>query len=188
MCYLSQWVGLIHKLAQGIRSKETIDYTTDGFSVNQICRCEHFVVTNIHAFANSTAHTSQTYCKLIAELLTYGTNASVTQMVNIIDIGFTVNQFNEILDNFNDVLTSQYAHCWINVHIQFTVDAVTTNIAQVIALVTKEEVENYFFCTGIVSRISISQLTVDISNSFLFTITCILHQGVEDCAVIGTAA
>ena len=141
MCYLSQWVGLIHELAQGIRSKETVDYTTDGFSVNQICRCEHFVVTNIHAFANSTAHTGQTYCKLIAELLTYGTNASVTQMVNIIDIGFTVNQFNETLDNFNDVLTSQDAHSWINVHIQFTVDAVTTNMAQVIALVTKEEVE-----------------------------------------------
>ena len=61
---------------------------------------------------------------------------------------------------------STYIHA--GVKIQLLVDSVTSNLTEVITLVREEEVLNHLTSTLVISRVCITQLTVDICNSFLF--------------------
>ena len=105
--HLCQWIGLIHELRQCVRSKETINDAGYGLGVYQVCRCEHFIIANVHTLTNRTGHTSKTYCKLVAQLFANRTDVTITQVVNIINCSLRVNQLYEILDNFNDIFFSQ---------------------------------------------------------------------------------
>ena len=83
--HLSEWVGLVHELRECVSTKERVDNAGNGLGVNQFCWCEHFVVTYIHTLANGTAHTCQTNSELVGELLANGTNATIAQVVDIIN-------------------------------------------------------------------------------------------------------
>ena len=135
VCYLGKGVGLVHELAQGIGTEESVDNTGDSLCVDQVCGTEHLIVTYVHALADGTAHTCQTYSELVCELLAYSTNTTVTQVVNIIDIGFAVDQLNQVLDNLNDILLGQYTDIVVGRQVQLLVDTITANLTQVITLV-----------------------------------------------------
>ena len=64
------------------------------------------------------------------------------------------------------------------------VDTITAYLTQVITLVTEEEVVDNLTCTGIIGRISVTQLAVDIQHSLLFTVGDILLQSIEDGRII----
>ena len=66
---LTQWIRLIHKLGQLVRSKETIDHRTQRLRIDQIRWSKDLVVTNIHTLPNGSSHPSQTNTKLAVELL-----------------------------------------------------------------------------------------------------------------------
>ena len=77
MCHFSKRVGLVHKLAQRIGSEERVDNAGYSLCINQVSRCEHFIVTHIHTLTNGTAHTCQTDGELIAELLAHSAHTTV---------------------------------------------------------------------------------------------------------------
>ena len=135
VCYLGKGIGLVHELAQGIGTKESVDYTGDGLCINQVCGTEHLIVTYVHALADGTAHTCQTDSELVCKLLAYSTDATVAQVVNIIDIGLAVDQLDQVLDNLNNVLLGQYTDIVVSRQVQLFVDTITTNLTQVITLV-----------------------------------------------------
>ena len=108
MSYLCQGVGLVHELAQCVCSEECVDNAGNCLCINKVSGTEHLVVTNIHTLANGTAHTSKTNCKLISQLFAYSTYTTIAQMVNIINVCLAVDQFDEILDNLNDILLCQH--------------------------------------------------------------------------------
>ena len=56
-------------------------------------------------------------------------------MVNIIDRSIAVDEVDEILDNLNDILLGQHASGLVCVKTQLAVDAVTSYLTEVIALV-----------------------------------------------------
>ena len=87
MSNLSQRVRLVHELGQRVSSEERIDNARNSFGVNQIGRSKHFVVANIHAFTDRSAHTGQTDGKLVGKLLAYRADTTVAQMVDIVDSG-----------------------------------------------------------------------------------------------------
>ena len=172
----SQGVCLVHELRQCVRSEEWVDYRRDCLRVNQINRSKHFIVTNVHTFANRTRHTSQTNSKLIRKLLTYCTYTTVTQVVNIIHICFWVNQLNQIFDDFNDIFLREDTHVHISRQIRLFIDSVTTYITKVISFFREEQVVDNLPCTCVISRIGVTQLTVDIQHSFFFRVTRVLLQ------------
>ena len=61
-------------------------------------------------------------------------------MVDIIDSCLRVDQLDEVLDNLNDILLSQHTDIHIRLQTELLVDAIATNITQVIALVREEQV------------------------------------------------
>ena len=127
MCNFSQRVSLVHELWQSIGSEEWVDHRRDCLRIDQINRSKYFVVAYIHTLTDRTGHTCQTDSELIRQLFTYGTYTTVAQVVNIINICFRVNQLNQILDDFNNIMFGQYPDIHAGVQRQFLVDTVTTN-------------------------------------------------------------
>ena len=114
--YLSQWVSLVHELWQWVGTKEWVDNARDGLGIDQICWSEHLIVAYIHTLTDSAAHTCQTDRELVSQLLAYGTNTTVRQVVDIIDSSTWVDELNQIFDNLDDVILSQNAD--INISIE----------------------------------------------------------------------
>ena len=174
----SQRIRLVHKLRQSIRSKEWIDYGRNSLGVDQINRSKHFIIAYVHTFTNRTRHTSQTNSKLIRQLLSYSTYTTVTQMVNIIHIGLRVNQLDQVLNDFNNIFLRKNTHIHISRQIQLLVNSVATYITQVISLFREEQVIDNLTCTGIIGRVCITQLAIDIQYSFLLRVTRVFLERV----------
>ncbi len=103
MGYLSQWVRLVHELAQRVSPEERVDDTRNGLCVDEVCRSENLIVTHVHALSDGTAHTGKTNRELVGELLTNSTHATVAQVVNIINRCIAIDQLDEILNNLNNI-------------------------------------------------------------------------------------
>ena len=184
MSYLCQWIGLVHKLTQWVSTKEWVDDTWDSLCINQIRWLEHFAVTNVHALTDSTIHTCKTDRELVSQLLTYGTNTTIWQVVNIINSSVWVNQANKILNNLNDIILCQYTYIHIRFQIQLLVDTVTTYLSQVITLVREEKVLEHLTCTCIISSISITQLTINIVYCLNLRVARILSKCIENDRIL----
>ena len=91
-------------------------------------------------------------------------------MVNIINISLAVDQFNQILDNLDDILLGKHTYIVIGREVQLLVDTIAAHFTQVITLVGEEQVEYNLLCTCIINWICITQLTIYISDSFLLAV------------------
>ena len=113
-------------------------------------------------------------------MLAYGAYATVRQVVDIVDSSIRVHQLDEIFDNLDDVLLGQDADIHICVQTQFLVDAVTAHITQIVTLVREEQVLNHLACAGIIGRIGIAQLAIDVEHSLLLRVTGVFLQCIEN--------
>ena len=107
-------------------------------------------------------------------------------MVDIIDCSIGVNQLDEILDDLDYIFFGQDTNILVGIKTQFLVDAVTAHLAQVITLVREEQVLDNLLCTCLISRISITQLLVDVEHGVLLRVCrvflqCVEHDGVLVC-------
>ena len=184
---LSKGVLLVHKLRQRIRTEVGIDNRRDGLRVNKVGRRKHLVVAHIHTLTHGASHTSQTYTKLVVELLTYGAHTAVRQVVNIIHLSVAVNQLHQVLDNLNDILFGQHTHIVGNGHIQLAVDTIASHIAQVVAFLREEEVLNHLSRRSVVGRLCVAQLAIDIEHCLFLGLGRVFLQGVEDNRVVALA-
>ena len=105
-------------------------------------------------------------------------------MVDIIYICLRVDQLNQILDDFDNILFCQYSDVHVRIKIQLLVDTITTYVAQVITLFREEQVIDNFTCTSIISRICITQLTIDIKHGFFFRVTRVFLKSIENNRII----
>ena len=169
-----QRVGLVHELAQLIRSKERVDHRTQCFGVDQINRREHFVVAHIHALPDGTGHASKPYAKLVGQLLTHRAHTTVGQVVNIVHFRLGVDQLNQVANNGDDVFFGQDLYRIANVQTQFLVQTVTTYVAQVVPLLGEEQFINYATCRLFVRSLCVAQLTVDVLHRLAFGIRLVL--------------
>ena len=131
---LSQRVLLIHKLAQSVGTEIGVDDRRDRLRIDKVGRSEDFVVANVHTLTYGTSHTSQTDTKLVEQLLAYSTNTTVGQVVDIIHLGIAVDEHDEVFDNLNHILLGQDTSVLRNRHVEFTVDTITSYLAEVITL------------------------------------------------------
>ncbi len=92
-------------------------------------------------------------------------------MVNIIDIGFGVDKFNQvpiilIISSLVRILT------FISVlRPKFFVDPVTANLTKVVSLIGEEQFVDNIACCCLVGWFSVTELTVDIDNCLFFRVT-----------------
>ncbi len=182
--HLGQRVGLIHELAQRVGAKERVDNTRYGLGIDQIGRCEHLIIANIHAFTNGTAHAGQTDRELVGQLLTNSTYTTIGQMVNVINHRVGVNQLNEIFNDLDNVFLGQHTHIHVDVLTKFLIDAIATHLTQIISLVREEQVLEHLPCTRVIGRLRITQLTIYIVHSLSFRVAGIFLQCLEDNIIL----
>ena len=127
-------VRLIHELGKGVRSEERVDDGRDRLRVDQVDRSEHLIVADVHTLADCSSHTGQTDAELVVQLLAHRADTTVAQVVDIIDVSLRVDQLDQVLDDFDDILVSEDTHAHVSLKTQFLVDSVTANLTQVITL------------------------------------------------------
>ena len=177
-------VSLVHELRKCVSSEECVDNWRNSLRVDQVNRSKHFVVADIHTFTDSAGHTSQTDAELVVELLAYRTYTTVAQVVDIVNIRFGVDQFNQVSDDGNDILLRQHLHLFRHVERQFLVDTVTSYLTEVVTFFREEQVSDYFACARIIGWFCVTQLTIDIMDCLLFRVTCIFLESIENDCVI----
>ena len=79
-------------------------------------------------------------------------------MVDIVNGSIGVDELDEIFDNLDDIFLGKHADIRLGVQAQLLVDTVAAHLAQVVTLVREEQILEYFLGTGIIGRVSITQL------------------------------
>ena len=92
-------------------------------------------------------------------------------MVDIVHLGFRVDELDQVLDDGDDILARQRADRRIDVQIELLVDPVTADIAQVVTLVREEELLDHVAGRSLVGRLRSTQLAIDIHHGFFFGVT-----------------
>jgi len=101
-------------------------------------------------------------------------------VVDIVDDFLRVDKPDEVLDDGHDILVGQYAYLGINVESELLIDTIAAYFTEIIALVGEEEVREDFTSVGLIGRVCITQLTIDIVEGIVLGVTGVLLQGVED--------
>ncbi len=185
--HLGQRVSLVHELRQRIGAEIGVDDRRDGLGVDEVDGGEHLVVTHVHALADGARHTCQPHSELVVELLSYGADAAVGEVVDIIDLCLGVDEGYEVLDDADDVLTGKHLDVGRRVEIELFVDAVTSHFAQVVALLGEEEVLYDLACGSVIRRLGVAQLTIDVLHRLAFGVRGVLVEGVENDGGVGVA-
>ncbi len=118
------------------------------------------------------------------KLFANGTHPPVGKVVYIIDFRFGVDQFDQILDDGNDVFFGQDLFVHPNVKPEFFIHPVAAYLTEVIALVGKEKFIDNTACGFLIRRFGVTQLTVDMLYGLLFGVGRVFLQGVVDNGII----
>ena len=105
-------------------------------------------------------------------------------MVDIVHLGFLVDEFNQIFDDRGDVLLGQHADIVGDIKVELGIDSVATHIAQIVAFFGEEELLDDAAGSLLVWRFGVAKLTVDVLTGFLGVVSCIFLEGVVDDGVV----
>ncbi len=142
------------------------------------------MVAHIHLFAYGTCHAVETEAELVVQLLAHGTHTTVAQVVDIVHFCLGVDQFDEVADNGDDVLIGQHARLLGNVEVQFFVNTITSDFAEVVSFIREEELVEGGARGLLVGRRCALQLQVYVFYGFLARLCRVFLQGVENDGVV----
>ena len=181
---LGQRIGLIHELAELIRTEERIDHRRERLRIDQVDRSKDFIVTHIHALPDGPRHTRKTHSELIGQLLANGAHPSVAQVVDIVHFCLGVDQFDQVFDDSNDVFLGQYLYIGFDLELEFLVQTVATDFAEIVSGLGEEELVNDAPCRLLIGRLGISQLAINVFHRFFFRVRRIFLKRVVDNGVV----
>ena len=103
MSQLTKRVVLVHELGQLGRSEELFDSCGNRLDVDQGLRGNVILILGGHTLTNDSLQSGKTDAVLVLKQLTYGTDTTVAQMVDIVVISDAVLQMHVIVDGSNDI-------------------------------------------------------------------------------------
>ena len=162
----TEGVGLVEELRQLARAEKRIDDGRQSPRIYQINRRENFIVADVHPFPNRPRHTCQTDAELGVQLLANRAHTAVCQVVNVVNFRTVVDELNDVADDIDDVVFRQNQFFFRQ--IEFAIDFVATDIAQVVAFITEKQLVNDATRRFVVWRVSAAQLAIDVVDGFAF--------------------
>src|SRR5690606_33786725 len=93
-------------------------------------------------------------------------------------------QVDQILDNSNNILTSQYFRILRDFQLKLAVNPVTAHISQIITFVREEQTLDNTPGSFLIRWFGVSQLPVDMFHSFLLRVGCILLKCIINNGII----
>ncbi len=135
MSKLRQWVNLIHKLRQLATREKVAYYRCKCLWIDQLLRSDRVnaLIVQRHTFPYQTFRAGKTQATLVGQQLTDRPNPSASQVINVIQVSLTTFKFYQILSRHHHIVALQSSLLDIDVHLQFLVDLIATNSAQVVA-------------------------------------------------------
>src|SRR5216684_4217636 len=161
-------VGLVHELAELRRAEELANRGHDRLGVYQVVRHRrgHFLV-HAHLFLDGAFHADEADTELVFEQLANRANATVAEMIDVVDDADVFAQLEEILDGRNEVRRIQRAVIQGRVQAHLDVELQAANAAEIVLARVEEhaaeKVRGRFQCRWIAG----AQLAVDLDERFL---------------------
>ena len=98
-----QRVGLVHELRQLRRTEELLDRSRDRLGVDQVVRHQVVGFGLDQAFLDGALDAHQTGTELVLRQFAHGTHATITEVIDVVDLAATIAQLDQNLDHLNDV-------------------------------------------------------------------------------------
>ena len=105
-----QRIGLVHELRKLRRAKELPHRRSGWFRIDQVMGHHRIDFDRAHTLTDRTLHPKKADAILILHQLADGPDATVAQMVDIVHLAPAVFQFDQDLEDREDVLFAQNAH------------------------------------------------------------------------------
>ena len=178
-----QRVILIHKLRQLRRTEEFADNRRNRLGIDQILRFNVIQRFGAHSFANGAFHTQQSHTILIFHQFADRTDTTVAEVVNIVNFPFAVTQFNQTLDNTQNIIFTQRAVSIRRIfkrNVQSNIHLHTTDRRQVITVIVKEQRTEQLISRFIGRRFTRTHNAIDIQQSFFAVMVFVCFQRIAD--------
>ena len=136
---LRQRVGLIHELRQLRGTEELAHGRGRRLCVDEVLRHDGVDLDRRHALLDRPLHPQETDAVLVLHQLADRTDATVAEIVDVVDFALAVAQVHESTDDREDVLAAQRANRILGVYVETHVHLHTADGRKVVALRIEEQ-------------------------------------------------
>jgi len=127
---LRKRVGLIHHLRQLAAAEEKVDGAADTLGIHQLGDAAQLVgVLEAHALLHRATQLQESLAEFLSCQLIDGAQATIAQMIDIVDITFAAAQLEHVFQRVDQILAAQGHHVFRNRLVEFAVNAEPTNAA-----------------------------------------------------------
>src|SRR5262245_40023031 len=177
---LRQRVRLVHELRELRRPEELLDDRGDGFVVDELLRHQRLDVLQAHALLDGALHADQADAILVLHQLAHRADATVAEVVDVVDLPVAVLQLDQVVHHLKNVLAAQRPLIERNGQLELVVELEASHARQVVALGIEEEVveERGGGLRG--GRITRPEPPVDLENRLLRVGDLVLQQRVAE--------
>ena len=172
-------VGLVHELGELGSSEEGVDDRREGLGRYQVGWNELLAVAYVHLLAYGPCHTGEAYAELVCELLAYGPDTPVAQVVDIVHLGLFVDKANEVAYDFYDIRLGKHPHIVVDGKGELLVQTVPADLAEVVSLLGEEKLFDDVPGSSLIRRLRVAELLVDVVDCLHLGVGGILLKGVE---------
>src|SRR5690606_27307044 len=111
----------------------------DGTLIDLVLRCEDLRITQINPILNRAGHSCQAEREQACELLPSCAHSTVSEVVDVVDVTLAVLEVDQLAYDRDDILRSERQRVAGHIKLEPLIDAIPSDVAQVIALFAEEE-------------------------------------------------
>ena len=175
-----QRVGLVHELRQLRRAEEFAYRSRSRFRVDQVLRHDRVDLDRRHAFLDRPLHPEQTDAVLVFHQFADRPDATVAEVVDVVNLTLAIAQFGQRLDAGDDVITVQRALGVGLAQIQTHVHLDAANGRKVVTLAIEEQRIEQLACRFNGRRFTRTHDAVDIHERGIAAHVLVGSHGVAD--------
>ncbi|MCY1501411.1 hypothetical protein D9M68_354870 [compost metagenome] len=177
---LGERVVLVHELRQLAGAEELLDRGSHRLGVDQVLRHQAFAFGHGQTFLDRALYTHQANAELVLGHFADATDATVTQVVDVVDDALAVTDGDQGLQNLDDVFPAQHARTFDLGAADAAVELHPADGRQVVALGAEEQVAEQGLGSFLGRRLARTHHPVDFDQRFQLIAGGVDLQGVGD--------
>ncbi len=181
---LRQRIGLVHHLAQLAAAEEVLDGGGDGLGVDEGARGHVLLVADGHALLHGAAQLEEALAQLVGGQLVDGADAAVAEVVDVVDVALAVAQAHDVADGVEVVQGPQGHLGFVDVLVEFAVDAEAADLAEAVAVGVLEFLAEQLAGLLQLRGVARPEALVDLEEGLLVRVGRVLVEGGEDEGVL----
>ena len=174
--HLGQRVRLVHELRQLAGPEELLDDRGHGLGVDEIVRHERLDLLEAHALLDRPLHAHQTDAVLVLQQLAHGADATVAEVIDVVDHTLAVLEVHQVADDLEDVALGEDLPVERLLEAELEVQLEAADLGQVVALGVEEQVAEQVGGRLGRRRITRAQAPVDLHDRLLGRLDLVQHQ------------